>query len=46
MRIDRFLVENMKYLKELVYSDDDAKRMKILDYYRQKFRKNKAKSMK
>lgn len=36
----------MKYLKELVYSDDDAKRMKILDYYRQKFRKNKAKSMK
>lgn len=46
MRIDRFLVENMKYLKELVYSDDDAKRMKILDYYRQKFRKNKAKTLK
>ena len=34
VRIDRFLIENMKYLKELVYSDDDAKRQKILDYYR------------
>ena len=34
VRIDRFLIENMKYLKELVYSDDDAKRLKILDYYR------------
>ena len=45
-RIDRFLVENMKYLKELVYPEDDQKRMRILDYYRQKFKKNKAKSLK
>ncbi len=36
----------MKYLKELVYTEDDTKRMKILDYYRQKFRKNKAKTLK
>jgi len=46
VRIDRFLLENMKYLKELVFQDDDQKRMKILDHYRQKFKKNKAKTLK
>ena len=36
----------MKTFKELVYADDDNKRQKIHEYYRKKFKKNKAKVFK